>query len=117
MKKRFLAVLLICAFVMAVGLTACSSGTNASSEASSGALSESSADASAEMSSETAPEAASEESSDEAAVEASAYGYAGNDPVEAAVFKYMAEQGGCQHPNSIHRECGLHQPTRSPRRW
>ena len=95
MKKGFLAVLLISAFVMAIGLAACSNGEKASSDASAEASSEAVSEASAEASTEAAEEASeasSEATSEEAAVDASAYGYAGDDPVEAAVFKCMVEQ-------------------------
>ena len=83
-KRGLLAVFFISAFMMAISLTACGGGTSASSETTSEAASDASAQASSE--------AASEEPSDEAAVDASAYGYAGDDPVEAAVFRYMAEE-------------------------
>lgn len=78
MKKGFFAVLFITVLVAAVSLTACSQGGQSSSSASSDPSSSS--------------EAASSASSDAAAVDASAYGYAGDDPIEAAVYKYMAEE-------------------------
>lgn len=100
MKKGFLAVFLISALAMAIGFTACSSGGNASSDASSGASSEAasaeSSAASAESASAESSEASSEAVSAESAaeVDGSAYGYAGTDPVEAAVYKYAVEEIG-----------------------
>lgn len=102
MKKSFLTVFLISALVMAIGFTACSSGSSASSDASSGTSSEAasvessaaSAESASAESSEASAEAASAESSDEAEVDGSAYGYAGTDPVEAAVYKYTVEEIG-----------------------
>lgn len=95
MKKSFLAVLLISALVMVIGLAACSSGDKASSEASSEASAEAVSEAASEASAEAAEEASeasAEAAAEEAAVDASAYGYAGDDPIEAAVYKYMAEE-------------------------
>ena len=93
-KKGFLAVFLISALVMAIGLAACSSGETASSEASSAA----SAEAASEQSSDASAEAASTEAAAEESVEvepdSGAYGYAGADPAEAAIYKYMVEEVG-----------------------
>ena len=83
MKKSFLAVLLISAFVMALSLSACGGGAKSSSEASSGASTEASSEAVSEAASEAAPKAA---------VDVSAYGYAGDDSTEAAVYKYLVEE-------------------------
>ena len=98
MKKGFLVVFLIGALVTAIGLTACGSGTQtsseASSQASSEAASEATSEASAETSSEASAEATPEESSEESAVDGAAYGYAGSDPVELAIYKYMVEEVG-----------------------
>lgn len=75
MKKSFLAVMMLAVLIMALGLTAC--GNNGESQAD-----ESSSAAVAEATGEVAaPE-----------VDGSAYGYAGEDPIEAAVYKYMAEE-------------------------
>ena len=100
MKKGFLAVFLISALVMAIGLAACSSGEKASSEASSEAsaeaasteaVSEESSDASAEAATSEAAEAESDEVVEP---DSGAYGYAGADPAEAAIYKYMVEEVG-----------------------
>lgn len=108
MRKSFLAVFAISALVMAIGFTACSSGGSAPSVASS-ASSESasaesstasskaaSAESSAAESSEAASAASSEasyaESSAAAQADGAAYGYAGTDPVEAAVYKHLVEK-------------------------
>lgn len=88
MKKMFLAIAVIGALVIGMCFTACSSGTQASSGTPASASSESaSAESSADLSA-----AASEEVSEEPVVDGSAYGYAGEDPVEVAVYKYMAEE-------------------------
>lgn len=109
MKKSFLALFLISALALAIGLTACSSGEKASSEAasseaSSEAVSEASSEASAEAASEEASEASAEAASDEASeasaeaaseeasAEASAYVFPGDDPIEEAVFKYLVDE-------------------------
>ena len=83
MKKGFLAVFLIAALSIALGLGACSTGNGASSSNSSS--SSSSADSAAKSETE---------------VDGSAYGYAGTDPVEAAVYKYMVEEVGAHY--SVH---------------
>ena len=77
MRKGFLAVFLIAALSIALGLGACSTGNGASSSNSSS--SSSSADSAAKSETE---------------VDGSAYGYAGTDPVEAAVYKYLVEEVG-----------------------
>ncbi len=74
MKKGFLAVFLIAALSIALGLSACSIGSGASSNNSS----------STSTSADNAKKSKAE-------VDGSAYGYAGVDPAEAAVYKYMAE--------------------------
>ncbi len=118
MKKGYLAAFLAAALVAAIGFTACSGGGSASSGSASAASASSSA-ASAEassasaaaseeasaasdaVSSEVASSAAAEASAEPSASSASAaspktdgsaYGYAGDDPVEVAVYKYMAEE-------------------------
>ena len=74
MKKGFLAVFLIAALSIALGLSACSIGSEASSDNSS----------SPSTSADNAEKPKAE-------VDGSEYGYAGTDPIEAAVYKYMAE--------------------------
>ena len=74
MKKGFLAVFLIAALSIALGLSACSTSGGTSSNVSS----------SPSTSADNAEESKAE-------VDGSAYGYAGTDPVESAVYKYMAE--------------------------
>ena len=83
MKKSFLAVFLIVALSMALGLSACSTSGGAS----------------AEKSSSPSPSADNAEKP-KAEVDGSEYGYAGTDPVEAAVYKYMAEEVG-EHYNAF----------------
>lgn len=68
MKKKFLALFMTLAMAMAFGFTACG-GTSEEEQA-------------------TEPE----ETTEEATVDATAYGYGGDDPVEAAIYKYMAEE-------------------------
>ena len=98
MKKGILAALLVAALVAAFGITACSNGGNTSASASSTAAGEASSEAaSAEVSSEpasgaTSGEAVSGEVSAESATDGAAYGYAGEDPVELAAYKYMVEE-------------------------
>ena len=83
MKKGFLAVFLIVALSMALGLSACSKSGGAS----------------AEKSSSPSP-SADNATQPEAEVDGSAYGYAGTDPVEAAVYKYMVKEVG-EHYNAF----------------
>lgn len=75
MKKGFLAVFLIAALSIALGLSACSTSGGTSSNVSS--------------SPSTSADAAEKSKAD---VDGSAYGYTGTDPVESAVYKYMAEE-------------------------
>ena len=83
MKKSFLAVFLIVALSMALGLSACSTSGGAS----------------AEKSSSPSP-SADNATQPEAEVDGSAYGYVGTDPIEAAVYKYMVEEVGAHY--SVH---------------
>ena len=83
MKKGFLAVFLIAALSIALGLSACSIGSGASSNNSS----------SPSTSADNAEKSKAE-------VDESAYGYAGADPVEAAVYKYLVEEVG-EHYNAF----------------
>lgn len=83
MKKGFLAVFLIAALSIALGLSACSTGSEASSNNSS----------SPSTSADNAKKPKAE-------VDGSEYGYAGTDPVEAAVYKYMVEEVGAHY--SVH---------------
>lgn len=76
MKKGVLTIAVIGALMTALCLTACGGGTQVSSSASSDAASSG---------------ATSESTAGESAVDGAAYGYAGDDPIEAAVYKYMAE--------------------------
>ena len=68
MKKIFLILFMSLALAMAFGFTACGD------------------------TSEEEPAAEPEETTAEATVDATAYGYGGDDPVEAAIYKYMAEE-------------------------
>lgn len=77
MKKSFLAVFLIVSFSMALGLSACRTSGGAS----------------AEKSSSPSPSTGNA-AQPEAEVDGSTYGYAGTDPVEAAVYKYLVEEVG-----------------------
>ena len=79
MKKVFLAILLIAALAAAASLAACGQGGQESSSAPSSAPSS---------------EASSNAASDSATADATAYGYGGDDPIEAAAYKYMAEEIG-----------------------
>ena len=107
MKKGFLAVFVMSALVMAIGFTACGSGgsassaaSSASSEAASAESSAASSEASSAASSAASTEAASAASSEASSAESSAaaqangaaYGYAGTDPAEAAVYKHLVEE-------------------------
>ena len=76
MKKILVAVLLMAALVAALGLAACSSGEEAPAD-------------------EAAEAAADEGAVDEVGIEfidGGAYGYAGEDPAEAAVYQYLVEE-------------------------
>lgn len=89
---------------MAVGLVACTSGSASSSggsassaDASSAATSSESSAASSASSADAQSSASAEASSasaEEPKVDGSAYGYAGEDPVEAEAFRYIAEEMG-----------------------
>ena len=92
MKKGFLVALLISILAIAFGLTACSGGGSASSSASSGASSAASSEAASDSSSAASSETSSDEPSGEAEVDGAAYGYAGDDPVELAVYKYLVDE-------------------------
>lgn len=81
MKKRLLAVIMVASLVAVFSFAACSGGEKPSADKSSQASAESTSSASA-----------SAETPAEPAVDASKYGYAGTDPVEAAAYKYMAEE-------------------------
>lgn len=101
-RTSILAVVAIATFMMALGLAACGS-SGASSSASSNAAGSSSAAASgssasgSSASSEGSEAAASSSSSSaEAVIDGSAYGYAGDDPVELAIYKYVTEEIGGQ---------------------
>ena len=85
MKKGLMAVLLVAALVAALSIAACSSGSASSSA---------SASASSEAASSASSEAASSGEVAEALPDATVYGYAGDDPVEAAAYVYMAEEVG-----------------------
>ena len=67
MKKKFLVLFMSLVLAMAFGFTACGD-------------------------TEEEPAAEPEEVATEPAVDATAYGYGGDDPVEAAIYKYMAEE-------------------------
>ena len=69
MKKSYLVLALIAVLVMAMGFTACSKD-------------------------ESAPADEPSEAAVEPVVDGSAYGYAGEDPIEAAVYQYMVEEVG-----------------------
>lgn len=71
MKKRSFILVLMVIFLMAFSFSACSN--EAAKE-------------------EKTTESSAEASVEEADVDGSAYGYGGTDPVEAAVYKYMAEE-------------------------
>ena len=102
MKKRILLVVAIAALVVAFGLVACASSSGSSSagasSAQSGATSTSASSAqSSTASASSASQSASAAASSEAAspvVDGSAYGYAGDDPLEYAIYKYLAEEIG-----------------------
>ena len=81
MKKRLLAVMMAAALVAMFGLAACNNGDGTSAGKSSQAAAESASSASASAEAPTDPVA-----------DASRYGYAGTNPVEAAAYKYMAEE-------------------------
>ena len=95
MKKKFIVPFLVTALVMAAGFSACGKKEDAPAPEQS-AVSEETAEA-AEETAETAESLPEEVEKTEAAeteateVDATAYGYGGDDPVEAAVYKYMAE--------------------------
>ena len=97
MKKGFLAVFLIVALSMALGLSACNSSSGVSVDKSSSPSS--SADNAAQP---------------EAEVDFSAYGYAGTDPVEAAVYKYMVKEVG-EHYNAFMKVYGDEEARKEPR--
>ena len=67
MKKKLLALFMTLALAMAFGFTGCGNTSEESAEE-------------------------PEETTEEATVDATAYGYGGDDPVEAAIYKYMAEE-------------------------
>ena len=101
MKKACFVAVLIAALVMVIGATACGKAENAStSEASSAASEVASTSGSATVSDEVSESASASSSTGEVSSSASAgtvadgaaYGYAGDDPVEIAVYKYMAEE-------------------------
>ncbi len=72
MKKRFFSIFLMAAIVMAFCFSACGN--------------------SEDVPGEDATTNTTEGSAEGAVVDGSAYGYGGTDPVEAAVYKYMAEE-------------------------
>ena len=80
MKKRLLAMLLMAALVMSFSLSACGSKEEAPAE--------------------EPPAEEEEETTEEPEVDGSAYGYAGDDPVEAAVYKYLAEEVSKDYPDA-----------------
>ena len=80
MKKSLFTVLLATCFAAAIGLCAC------------GQKAADTSDTSTEAAAEATDEQAADEVAAEPEVDGSAYGYAGSDPVEAAVYKYMVEE-------------------------
>ena len=86
MKKKGIALLL----VMVVTMAFCISGCGKAEQESAG-KSEAAAEKGTEVIQET-EEDVTEAIAEEPEVDGSAYGYAGDDPVEAAVYKYMAEE-------------------------
>ncbi len=82
MKKGFFAVLLVSGLIATLGLSAC------------GKTEAPSSDTSSEAAVEATEEQASEGTETEPEVDGSAYGYAGTDPIECAVYKYMVEEVG-----------------------
>lgn len=86
MNKKLITALLVTGLIAPFGLSACGK-TETSSEASTEAASEATATEQAEEQASDAAEATPE-------VDGAAYGYAGTDPVELAVYKYMVEEVG-----------------------
>ena len=87
MKKEFLSMFLAAGLAASLGLTACNQGGKTEA-----------ADTSSEAATETVVEETAEPEAttpaEEPAVDGAAYGYAGTDPVEAAVYKYVVEELG-----------------------
>ena len=92
MKKSFLAIAAIVALSMALGLAACGSGGGSSSGDTPKPADDKAAPA--ETPDEGTDEGAAEGDAAEPTVDGSAWGYAGDDPVEAAIYKYLAEEIG-----------------------
>ncbi len=86
MKKEFLSMFLAAGLAATLGLAACNQGGTDT------------ASTSAEPEAETVVEETAEPEAttpaEEPAVDGAAYGYAGTDPVEAAVYKYVVEELG-----------------------
>ena len=79
MKKRFLVLFLMASLACALSFSACSKSEEAAAEE---------------------PEETSEEAAEEPETNGTAYGYGGSDPVEAAVYKYMAEEMSKEYPDA-----------------
>ena len=93
-KKKFYVLFLIAALMMTFCFTACSKNEEAP------------AAEPEETIEEEAVNEEAEEPAEEPAVDGSAYGYGGSDPIEAAVYKYMAEE-----VSKNYGEADVHIPT------